>query len=156
MSCVQFACLHPAAHMRVCMEMNPCYMMLCRESPASCARASYVLLSCCMSNNSMIFCAKAFCLWRYFPQPRPRQQCPCESPSADPRSVPEQGLSTWVGLKSRRGEPVGAVQIKVSLNRLLGQCQLDHRYPPHPPAALPGPHNTVQIGAYLLSQSANT
>ncbi|KAL0042381.1 hypothetical protein WJX77_010775 [Trebouxia sp. C0004] len=38
-----------------------------------------------------------------------------------------QGLNTWVGLKSRRGEPVGAVQIKVSLTQLKGQHQQDCR-----------------------------
>ena len=64
---------------------------------------------------------------------------PLQTPVGNAPSVPEQGLKTWVGLKSRRGEPVGAVQIQVSLNRLLDQCQLDHRYslppcfPPPPP-----------------------
>ena len=108
----------------------------------------------------------AFFAWPSFQQaPPPRQQCP-SNPSANPCSLPEQGLSTWVGLKSRRGEPVGAVQIKVSLNRLLGQCQLDHRYPPPPPArsSRSTQYSAVkrltccshQVVAYLSSQSPNT
>ena len=39
-----------------------------------------------------------------------------------------QGLSCWVGLKSRRGEPVGAVQIKARLTQLKGRPHPDCRY----------------------------
>lgn len=38
-----------------------------------------------------------------------------------------QGLAAWVGLKSRRGEPVGAVQLKVSLTQLNGRLMADPR-----------------------------
>lgn len=39
-----------------------------------------------------------------------------------------QGLAGWVGLKSRRGEPVGAVQLKVSLTQLEGRHVFIPRY----------------------------
>ena len=39
-----------------------------------------------------------------------------------------QGLVGWVGLKSRRGEPVGAVQLKVNLTHFHGRLTADPRY----------------------------